>query len=115
MTDEEATLHPLIACPSSLIFSTFLGRSFSACVRVINLTPENQPTGQQKRERRVDRQVAFPQSTRLLREAVEPFQPAALHPARRHFLTARVEVERRPHAGHYRLDLVLVLAGEHVL
>ena len=38
-----------------------------------------------------------------------------LHPPGRHFLDARVKVERRPHADLQRLDGVPVLVGEQIL
>src|SRR5437868_2479905 len=58
---------------------------------------------------------ASPTPARFLDQAVEPFQPAALHPGRGHRLDAGVEIERRPDAQLHRPDRVAVVVGEQVL
>src|SRR5205814_1554748 len=79
------------------------------------LSTEDQPARQQQGERGMDHQITSPEPARLLRETEEPLQSVALHPARRHFFVASVEIKRRPHAKLYASDRLLVLVGEPVL
>ena len=47
----------------------------------------------------------FQRAFRFLGKAEEPFQPALLHPGRRHFLHTGVEIERRPDAQFHGLNI----------
>src|SRR5207302_7599362 len=46
-------------------------------------------------------EVAPPESTRLLKQPEEPFQPALLHPARGLLLGSRMNVKGRPHSQNH--------------
>src|SRR5450432_3574296 len=69
-------------------------REPTAAPRAFLLPPDDHPPSHQEHERGIGDQVALPQPGGFLREPVEPFQAAILHPLRCHSLFAGVEIER---------------------
>src|SRR5690606_412319 len=59
--------------------------------------------------------VAAPESTGLLCEAVEPLEPGALHPGRRLTEQSGVIIECRAERDHGHAERVPVLEGEDLL
>src|SRR5215216_1349071 len=108
--NESASGRPTRPRPTTATLSAMSGnlRSRSALLSQI-LARERQ------HEARVRVEVARQKAPRLLRDPVDPLEPAILHPGRGHRDAARVEVEGRADPAHHRHVEPVAHAGHPLL